>query len=324
MDIHRRSRPSTAALAGTPAVCLLALLAACGGSEPAPEAPPLESLVSVRDTRLFVHREGAGEPLLVVHGGPLLDHGYLVEPLRPLADDYELVFFDQRLSGRSEGVVDSASVTLEGLVADIEAIREAVAPGERLHLLGHSWGGLLALKYALTDPSRLRSLVLVSPMAPSSRLWQEEEAAARAAMEPADTAGMGALRASSAFRAGDPEAIERMLRLSFRGQLHDPADADRLRFHVADDYRERSRQFALLADDLSSYDLTDQLPELRVPTLLVYGASEVGVERGAEALESGIPDARTRVLEDAGHFSFLERPEAFRRAVRAFLERTDG
>lgn len=305
---------------------LMSLVGGCGAQEPEPRAeapadtllPVTDTLLPVNGTRLFVRRVGTGEPLLVVHGGPVLDHGYLVQPLRPLADRFQLVFYDQRLSGRSDGSVDSASVTLASFVRDIEALRETLGL-QRIHLLGHSWGGLLAMKYALAHPARVRSLVLVSPMSPSAALWQEEAAALSNAIEPADTAGIGALRAAPGIAAHDPAAVERLLQLSFRSQLHDRRRADELRFHIPDDYSERSRQFGYLMPELSSYDLVDELEDLRVPTLLVYGAAEAGAPIGAAALRGGVPDIAVEVIDDAGHFAFLERPEAFQGALRTFL-----
>ena len=106
-----------------------------------------------------MHREGSGEPAIVIHGGPLLDHGYLQPYLAPLGDELELIFYDQRLSGRSDGVVDSASVRLDTFVDDIEALREALGL-ERVHLIAHSWGGLLAMKYATAHPDRGKVVLL--------------------------------------------------------------------------------------------------------------------------------------------------------------------
>jgi pimeloyl-ACP methyl ester carboxylesterase len=134
---------------------------------------------------------------------------------------------------------------------------------------------------------------------------------------------MGAIRASEAFRAGDPEAIEALLRLSFRGQLEDPALAERLRFHIEPDYGERSRQFGLLMGDLMAYDLTEPLSRIRVPTLIVYGAGEVGPGIGGPALRDAIPGARLETIPDAVHFPFMERPDAFLALVRPFLERAE-
>lgn len=242
--------------------------------------------MEVNGTRLFVHTEGRGEALVVVHGGPVLDHGYLVEPLRPLADTYRLVFFDQRLSGRSAGRVDSASV-----------------------------------RYATLHPSQLRSLVLVSPMAPTSELWQRQEEALRESMEPSDTTGMGAVRASDELARGDPAAIERLLQLSFRAQLHDPSLADSLRFHIPPDYGDRSRQFGLMLPDLMEYDFTGGLKALDVPTLVVYGEAEPGAAGGGDTLRALLRGGRVYLIPGAGHFSFFERPAEFLSVVRRFLVR---
>lgn len=307
-----------------PALLTAIVAAGCGGSGTHPGAStPIDTLLAVNGTRIFVHVEGSGEPIVVVHGGPVLDQGYLVEPLRPLASDHELVFFDQRLSGRSDGTVDSASVTLSNFVADIEAIRQDLGLG-RIHLLGHSWGGLLAMEYALSHPSNLRSLILVSPMPPSATLWQKEQRALAASLAPEDTAGMGTLRASAAFRAGDPAAIEEMLRLSFRSQLADPALDSTLHFHIEPDYGERSREFGYLLPDLMTYDLTGRLPGLHVATLVVYGGAETGALRTADTLRALLPDARVEVVPGAGHFSFLEQPTAFLSIVRAFLRESES
>jgi proline iminopeptidase len=316
----------SARIAGSALVAGLALAAGllpfwgCAGPGPAADtAARPDTLLAVGGTRLWVHQEGSGDPIVVVHGGPVLDHGYMVEPLRPLADEYRLVFFDQRLSGRSDGIVDSASVRLDTLVSDIEGIRVGLGL-DRIHLLGHSWGGLLAAGYAVRHPERVSSLILVSPNPPSAALWQQMQLAEQAAIVPADTAGMGALRQSTEFAAREPAAIERMLQLSFRAQLADQALADSLRFHVADDYGERSRQFGYLMPDLAAYDLTAELQALDVPALVLYGEAEAGAEIGAAAYREALPGAAVRSVAGAGHFAFLERPAPFLAAVRDLIE----
>ncbi len=297
--------------------------AAPDAAPPAREDPGAGALLEVNGTKLFVYQEGSGQPMILVHGGPLLDHGYLVRPFRPLTDEYELVFYDQRLSGRSAGVVDSSSVSLSTFVQDIESLREHLG-FPRVHLLGHSWGGLLAMEYALAHPERLISLTLVSPIAPTSTLWQAETAENAAAITSADTSGMGALRTSEAMKQGDPEVIEALLRLTFRSQFDDPTSADALHFEIPADYTARSRQLNRMAADLASYDLLEGLRSLDVPTLVLYGDAEVGVGLGGAALADAIPDVTFQLVPGAGHFSFMERPVGFQSAHRAFLRRVRG
>ena len=291
-------------------------------SSPAPSSTPdhEDGLISVNGTRLFVHREGAGEPAIVIHGGPLLDHTYLQPYLAPLGDELELIFYDQRLSGRSDGVVESTSVRLDTFVDDIEALREALGL-ERVHLIAHSWGALLAMKYAVSYPDRLRSLMLLDPMAPTAALWREEERALAASLAPQDTAGAGALRATEAFAAREPAAMKAVLRHSFRSQFRDRALSEELTFHIGDDYLERSRQFGFMIGDLSTFDLMEALRDVKVPTLVLYGEDEPGVSIGGDAIREAIPRAQHVTIPDTGHFPFVEQPEAFLHAVRGFLAR---
>jgi proline iminopeptidase len=279
---------------------------------------PREQLLSVNGTELFVKRIGRGEPIIVIHGGPVLEHGYLLPHLAPLAEQYEVVFFDQRLSGRSAGRVDSASVRLSAFVEDIEAIRAALAL-ERVHVIGHSWGGLLAMAYALDHQDRVQSLTLLNSMPASASIWQREEAAQAALETPADSVDAAALRATAAYRARDPAAIAAMLGISFRQLFADRAQADRLRLYVPPDYGERARQFGHIGTDLAEFDYTPRLGALLVPTLIVYGDLEPAATMSGPALQSAIRQSELEVISNAGHFPFVEQSTATLRVVRSFL-----
>jgi len=300
-------------------VALLAagVIQAC--SPPAGDSPVSEGLRAVNGTELYVKRVGRGDPVIVVHGGPVLEHGYLLPHLMPLAQTRELIFYDQRLSGRSAGRVDSASVRLATFVEDIEALRLSLGL-DRITLMGHSWGGLLALKYAIRYGEHLQALVLLDPMPPSTALWQQEESILASRVSSADSAALAALSASEAFASRDPDAVEQALLLSFRTQCHDPARIADLHLYVPQDYAERSRQFGYMMDDLTGFDLLDSLPAVRAPALIVYGADEPAAELSGAALAAGIPHARLVTIGGAGHFPFIEQPDAFLAAVRAFLD----
>lgn len=299
-----------------PAILLAVILAAAaaGFAEP----PTSEGLRSVNGTELWVKRLGAGEPIVVVHGGPLLEHGYLLPYLEPLADDYELVFFDQRLSGRSAPEVEESTVKLATFAEDIEALRVELGLGP-IHLLAHSWGGLLAMRYALDHGEHLRSLILLDSMAASAKLWREEENLLAEKVTEEDRARRQAILASEDFAAGRPAAIEKLLRLSYAAQFHDPSKADGLPLYVPEDYVARSRRFAALRPDLESFDFHVRLAGLEVPALVLYGASEPGAALGGAALHAALPNSEWVLIPDAGHFPFVEQRDAFLAAVRKFL-----
>lgn len=276
------------------------------------------ALQEINGTQLFVRRVGQGEPILVVHGGPVLEHGYLLPHLVPLAESHELIFFDQRLCGRSDGTVDPSSVRVETFVEDIEAVREALGLG-RIHLLAHSWGGLLSMRYALTHGENLRSLILLSSMSASSALWQEEEKAQGAKITLGQRMARAELMGSEAFEEERPEAIRDVLLLTFKFQFHDSTKIGGLELFVPDDYGDRARQFNLMREDLMSFDLHEELGSVTVPTLILYGADEPGAEIGGRELHESLPNSRFVVMEEAGHFPFIEQPEAFLGVVREFL-----
>lgn len=293
-------------------------LAVCGLLFQLAAASARADLVAVNGTELWVERIGSGDPIVIVHGGPVLEHGYLVPHLEAFGESFELVFFDQRLSGRSAPEVDPASVRLGNFAEDIEALRTELGLG-RIHLMGHSWGGLLAMKYATMHPEHLASLILLDSMAASSALWQQEQRALGGSVSEADAERRQQIMASDGFAERRSEAIEELLMLSYKPQFHDPEKLGALDLYVPADYAERSARFAALGPDLESFDLHQELGSLEVPALVLYGAAEPGAELGGAAIHEALSESEFVLIEEAGHFPFIEQPEAFLAAVRAFL-----
>ena len=293
-------------------------ISACG--EPSGGPPTEGTLLQVNGTELYVKRIGSGEPIVVVHGGPMLEHGYLLPHLSSLADTYELIFYDQRLSGRSASHVDSASVRIATFVDDIEEIRRSLDL-ERIHLMGHSWGGLLAMHYAIEYQENLQSLVLLNSMSAASEIWQEEERLLAQRFTAADSVERQAIRETDAFANQEPDAIAQLLRLSFRLQFHDTSMVNGLQLYVPEDYSDRSMQFGYMMVDLMGFDLHDDLTAVTVPTLILYGSDEPATELGGARLHDRMPNSEWVVIENAGHFPFIEQPAAFTDAVRRFLDR---
>ena len=118
----------------------------------------LITTIPIRDTSLFVKVIGQGYPLILMHGGPGLDLTTLL-PLKPLAEQFTLIFYDHRCNGRSEGA-EVTSMTWENLTADADALRQTLG-FEKWAVLGHSFGGTVALEYALRYPESISHLVLM-------------------------------------------------------------------------------------------------------------------------------------------------------------------
>src|SRR5919197_1682187 len=126
----------------------------------------------IRDVSLFVEVVGPGYPLLLMHGGPSADHTTML-PFRRLADRYTLVFYDHRCNGRSIGA-PVTSMTWENLTADADALRQRLG-FEQWAVLGHSFGGHVALEYALRYPGSLSHLVLLDTGGDGH--WSQQNAA---------------------------------------------------------------------------------------------------------------------------------------------------
>lgn len=259
-------------------------------------------------------------PLFVLHGGPGLGSHYLQNPLlRTLGEERRLVFYDQRGSGYSEGAEEPIRLTLQRFVFDLEAVRRA-ARQERIDLLGHSFGGLLALRYALEYPERVGKLVLVDPDPASRALWQAFEERIAGRTSPPDAARLAEIASRPGWER-DPEVMAEWLKTRLRAYVARPQDAEEIviRFDEM-----TLRNFRVTRDsvrrDLGDWDLHDRLGVVMSPTLILAGGDSIFPPAAMEALEAALPDAELQVLEGVGHFPFVEVPESFAGAVLAFLE----
>src|SRR5262245_3720361 len=125
-----------------------------------------EEMVDGGDPRLFVRQVGEGRPIVVVHGGPDFDHEYLLRAVTRRASSFHLIYYDQRGRGRSYDGAPPRHVSMATEVDDLERVRTWCGV-DTVAVLGHSWGGLLALEYALRNPDHVSHLVLMNS-APAS------------------------------------------------------------------------------------------------------------------------------------------------------------
>jgi proline iminopeptidase len=272
-----------------------------------------EAMVPVRGIELFTRRVGAGPAAVVLHGGPGAHHDYLLPGFDALADGRELVYYDQRGGGRSP-VGRDVPVGWTEQVDDLEALR-AHWRLDRLTLVGYSWGGLLALLYALQHPGRVERLALVSP-APTWRGAREEfeRVFAQRNVDPAFQEERRRLR-ESGLRERDPAAFQqRIFELSVAPYFFDPARAAALT-----PFRVTGRTQQEVWQSLGDYDLRPRLPELRgVPAVVLHGeADPIPIAAARKAAE--LIGAEFHPLARCGHVPYVEAFEEFRMLVGRFL-----
>ena len=283
-----------------------------------------EAFLPVGDSRLFIRAAGEGPVVVVLHGGPDFDHEYLLPELGDLPG-HRVVLYDQRGRGRSWSGEGPDQVTLSSEMDDLDAIvgRTSV---QRVALLGHSFGGLLAAEYATRRPDRLSQLILLhsGPVSRAGRAALTAEITARTTPETASR--MATIVADPAYLAGDIALEAERYRLHFARTIRDRRVLDevvgRLRraFTPAGIVAARAIENRLYQEtwERPDYDLLPALRRLRIPALVVHATEDFVPGWIATELAEAIPGARLATVE-ASHFSFVERPAEVRSIIGSFL-----
>ncbi len=279
------------------------------------------TILSLRGVSLFVEVAGRGYPLLLMHGGPGADHLTLAS-LRPCADQFTLVFYDHRCNGRSDGAPVS-SMTWENLTADAEALRQALG-FEQWAVLGHSFGGMVALEYALRYPRSLSHLVLVDTC--GDTWWVQHHAPEVLAQRGYSPATVQAARRFYNGQIAPNEMVRIMMKLS--SAYYHRLTPWLLAHEMLIGLRMKPRPEALIygfSQLLRGWTVMDRLGEIGVPTLVMAGRDDFQFPPEHQAaLAAGIANARLEIIERAGHNAPSERPADVMRAVRDFVAAAHG
>jgi proline iminopeptidase len=271
------------------------------------------SFAEVNGTYLFHLQVGDGLPCLVMHGGLGVDHSQFRKELDPLGGVLHLVYYDHRGNGRS-GRPPIETLTLVQLAADADALRGHLGL-EKIAVLGHSYGGCIALQYALRYPRRVSHLILVGTTAAWD--YTDQIVAELQRRDPGPevlTAFLNVARDDAKFAHGQTLVaatlgfhtfdLERAKRL-FRSTVWSPAACA------------RSREL------MAHCDVVSRLGEIHAPTLILAGRHDFFCPPSqAERLHRGIRGSEMVVFERSGHYPFVEEAEAFRAAVHDGLLRT--
>jgi len=255
-------------------------------------------VVLANGLEIAYERVGTGPPLVFVHGAAC--DGRIWQPqLADLADEFTVVAWDEPGAGRSSDV--PADFGLADYADCLAKLVDALALGPA-HVVGLSWGGTVAQELYRRDPELVATLVLADSYAGWRGSLPEEEVRARLA---------GAIETLAA----PPEQFDPTLPGLFAGDP--PADFVLLLDQVAADVRPESLRTQLFV--MAETDQRDLLPEIAVPTLLIWGELDARSPLSvAHQFEHAIPDTQLVVIPDCGHVSNLEQPERFNEAVRQF------
>jgi proline iminopeptidase len=267
---------------------------------------------------LFYERRGSG-PAVVV---PSLS--WVARDLDALAPNSTVVFYDIRGRGRSSAIHDEAFLGLEKDIADLEILR-ATLGFERMSILGWSYHGALAARYALAHRGRVDRMLLVGPTAPAEEPYWLDFLERFGRMCDVDSLRKLDVLRKAGIKQSDPlQWCRAVHEIFFRAYLADPSHLARMKSCPcvepnvdADRVNDQGRR---LLEKLGAYDWRADFTDLAGPTLLVHGTEDPVALSGTEEWDRILPDSRLEVWEDIGHIPWIEDPERFFATANGFLE----
>lgn len=288
---------------------------------PATTGPHVEKgqMIDGPESKLYVEILGArtGVPLVVLNGGPGEDHAYLhcSSAWDSLARNRTVVFYDQRGVGRSAALMPGALPTTAQQVADLEAIRRFLGV-ETMDLLGHSYGGYLAIAYAVQNPTRVSHLILCDSASPewsgTTNILAEVYPERAAVMD------------SIAYPSPDSVAYKGWFKRFMGMMFYQPAKRDEFLSH-SEWLRVWPTINMALREDMKGKDLRLELVQFGFQNpgkaLILTGRYDFVCTPGiAHEIQGDLSGSLMRVFESSGHFPFFEEPDEFYKAVEVFLD----
>lgn len=282
-----------------------------------------DGFVKLDDGSLYYTEYGSGTPIIVVHGGPGLDQGYFKPQLLQLAENNRLIFYDQRGSGESLVTkLDEEHLNFETFVADIETLRKSLGL-DKFVLLGHSWGGILAMQYAIAHQDHLLALILANSGAGNfkgNELFNKEfEANAK------DIPGnIQALSNYEAFSKLNKKELSKIHRDVFTIYFYNHDDAKDISLDMTVESAQGGYKVREIMSKLylqPDFNIYPKLKELKVPTLIITGKQDINPVSVAQDIHNAIPNSELVVIDKSGHFPYIEQPSQFFGAINEFLKK---
>jgi proline iminopeptidase len=272
-----------------------------------------ELTVQTSEVTLYVRVAGnlqSGNVLIAINGGPGLSSHYMLGLEDLAGENFAVVTYDQRGVSRSSAPpMEPSNYTFAKYVDDLDAVRKAVGV-EKVHLFGHSWGGLVAMRYATVYPEQVRSIVLMGSASPA---WKELASSfARFEERVKSLQSQGIIPQDLTPKDGQDDP-------TLPAFFSDP------NFYFSTDDKGGPPEFSPVASQMTwaavqGYDLTNEVAKLRQPVLVMCGKDDPYAPL-SQAVVAALTSAKVEyvVLDKCGHF-WHECPDPFFFQVRDFLE----
>lgn len=296
---------------------LLALMACTSTAPTAGTAPSSDGV------KIWYRSEGSGSPVVVIHGGPGMDHNSLAADLAPLARNHRVIYYDQRGGGRSSLPADPAVLTIEHHVADLEALRSHLGL-ERLTILAHSFGPAIAARYAIAHPDRVERMIFLGPIPPrkttffedygrelGSRLTAEQLKRLEELNAAYESSSDAVAICREVWKIGIPPRLASGMPVSVVKSDLCTAPSEGIRYGMT---KTNPATFSSLGD----WNWIEELKGVTAPTLIIHG-DEDAIPLALVREWSSLPESRFLILPKTGHFPHAERPDIVFPAVESFL-----
>jgi proline iminopeptidase len=268
--------------------------------------------------------EGPETPILLLHGGPGVPSYYL-KPLEALSKNRPVIFYDQLGCGKSDRITDTAMMTVEHFVNELEQVKQALGLKD-YYLYGQSWGTMLATDYYLKFPEGIKALILSSP-ALSIPLWLKDADTLIATLPDSVQKDILTNEQNKTFTSPEyQEAIKIYYEHFLARKLPWSADIDSAFSQIGQnvyEYMGGPSEFTMIGP-LKDYDITNRLDEIKIPTLFITGQFDEARPSTVKYYQSLVPGAKFSIIENAGHMTMQDNSEQNIQVITDFINEIEG
>jgi proline iminopeptidase len=284
------------------------------------------TIPSADGIQLWYTEVGKGSPIVVIHGGPGMDHSTLEADLVPLTKRHRLIYYDQRGGGRSSLPEDPALLSIDRHVEDLEALRKHLGL-EKMTILGHSFGPAIAALYAIRHPERVEKMIFIGPVPPRKgkffeefganlmeRLGPENRKRADEARKAIDTATDVTKACRDYWAILMPPRVAKSLPATVVKSDLCASPPEAIRFGL-------TKTLPATFGSLGDWNWTADLAKVKAPVLIIHGEEDAIPMHMVAEWATALPNARLVRVPESAHFPHAERPKRVFREIERFLSR---